>query len=70
MELGSESKKTDEIAGKEGENSVGCECNVIHAEALADDDVGWVADEEGHASRVGSGKLRHEPRGGVELSDF
>ena len=70
VELGSESKKTDEIAGKEGENSVGCECSIIHAEALADDDIGWVANEEDHASHVGSGKLGHEPRGGVELSDF
>ena len=70
VELGSESKKTDEIAGKEGENSVGCECSVIHAEAPADDDVGWVADEEDHASHVSSGKLGHESRGGVELSDF
>ena len=66
MELGSESKKTDKIAGKEGENSAGGECSVIHAEGLTDDDVGWVADKEDHASRVGSDKLGHEPRGGVD----
>jgi len=61
MELRSQREETGDTACQKGQNRIRGEGGIIDVESFANNDVGWVANEEDHAGRVGCGESRYKP---------